>query len=377
MKNEPDIEALLRLYSVPGIGGGRMRTLIKSFGSAENVIDAPLQKLIKIQGVEHRLAQKIKSNIDERFVQNQLTLMEKFKVEIISFWSKDYPALLKKIYDPPVFLFVKGKIIDADRVAIGVVGSRLATAYGKVITEQFTHELVEARFTVVSGLARGIDTIAHKQALRSTGRTIAVLGSGIDQIYPPENKKLALDIAGNGAVISEYPFGTKPDAGNFPRRNRIISGMSLGVLITEAGVKSGALITAFQALEQNREVFAVPGPINSGKSTGTNQLIKEGAKLVQGVNDIFVELAGQLNQNVIKSKRKIPALSGLELKVFQLLDHEPQHVDQIALKIKKSTAEILTVLLTLELLGVVNLIALHVPTQGGYQDLTIHNGSTS
>jgi DNA processing protein len=221
------------------------------------------------------------------------------------------------------------------------------------VTEQFSKELVESKFTIVSGMARGIDTIAHRQALKSGGRTIAVLGSGIDKIYPPENRKLSEQISENGAVISEYPFGTNPDGGNFPRRNRIISGLSLGILITEAGAKSGALITAFQALEQNREVFAVPGPINSGKSAGSNQLIKEGAKLVQGMQDILQELEGQVEQKISAPERKRPKLHGMEKNVYEFLNDEPVHVDALAMKAGKSVPEILTILLTLELMGVV------------------------
>lgn len=347
------LESLLKLYSVPGIGPGRMRLLLTTFKSPDEVLDAPIQKLLRVQGIEQKTANKLKNQVNEKFVDDQLNLINEHQVDIVTYWDKNYPAYLKKIYDPPVFLFVKGEIISEDELAIAIVGSRTTSTYGKVVTEQFAKELVESNITIVSGLARGIDTIAHKQALRSNGRTLAVLGSGMDKIYPPENKKLANQISESGAVISEYPFGTNPDAGNFPRRNRIISGLCLGVLVTEAGAKSGALITAFQALEQNREVFAVPGPIHSGKSMGSNQLIKEGAKLVQGVQDILQELEGQVKQGIKKPQKKSPKLSGLEKTIFDLLENEPMHVDNLAMKTNKSVPEVLTILLTLELLGVV------------------------
>jgi DNA processing protein len=348
-----DLTALLRLYSIPGIGSGRMRNLITHFGSPQAALAAPLQKLMRIHSIERATAIKIKNEVDEAFVENQLTAIHKHKIKLVSYWDKEYPRRLKKIYDPPALLFMKGDYQPSDERAIGIVGTRMPTSYGRVITEQFCKQLVSYQLTIISGLARGVDTIAHQTVLNHGGRTIAVLGSGIDNIYPPENRKLAEKIADQGAVLSEYPMGTKPDAGNFPRRNRIISGLSLGILITEAGVKSGALITAFQALEQNREVFAIPGPINSARSIGTNKLIKEGAILVQDVSDIINELEGQIEKIERIDKREEMRLSGLEKEVFDLLSDEPRHVDYLAQKAQRSTPEILTVLLTLELMGVV------------------------
>jgi DNA processing protein len=348
---ERDLEPLLQLYSVPGVGGGRMRNLISAFGSARAVLDAPLQQLIRVQGVERATAVKIKTAVEPEFVDRQLEFIEKNGVKILSYWDDDYPARLKKIYDPPPFLFVEGEISPADERALGIVGTRIPSAYGKAITEQFARELVGHNFTIVSGLARGVDTVAHDSALRSGGRTIAVLGCGLDYVYPPENKKLWERIREAGAIITEYPAGTYPDPRNFPRRNRIISGMSIGILITEAGAKSGGLITAFQALEQNREVFSVPGPINSGKSAGTNQLIKEGAKLVQGTRDIMLELEGMLNGNGPFAEPEPPKLMGVEKLVYEALSEEPVHVDTLAGRCNKSVPEVLTALLTLELLG--------------------------
>jgi len=346
-----DIVSLLKLYSIPGIGSGRMRNLIGAIGSPQKVLDAPLQRLISVPGIDRVMALKIKREVDETFVENQIKLLHKHKVRIVSFWDENYPRLLKKIYDPPAFLFYKGTILPEDDTTLAIVGTRIPTPYGKMVTELISKELVENGFTVVSGLARGVDTIAHQSAVKNNGRTLAILGSGLDKIYPPENKKLAGEIEQKGSLISEYPMGTKPDAGNFPRRNRIISGLSMGVLITEAGMKSGALITAFQALEQNREVFAIPGPINSGKSTGTNQLIKEGAKLVQNILDILRELEGQIGYKAKKTEQNITSLNDVEKDIYTVLGAEPLHVDQIVLQTRKSIPEILVALLTLELMG--------------------------
>ena len=347
------LESLLRLYSIPGIGAARMRNLLSTFSSPDEVLQAPIQKLLQIQGIDKKIATNIKNGINQDFINKQLEQLKKKNIDILSYWDKNYPEILKKIYDPPAFLFIKGSILPQDDLSLGIVGSRVPSHYGKSVTEQFSKELADLKFTIISGMARGIDSVAHKSALKSGGRTIAVLGSGIDNVYPPENNKLLEQIAENGAVISEYPLGTYPDGGNFPRRNRIISGLSLGVLITEAGAKSGALITAFQALEQNREVFAVPGPINSGKSAGSNQLIKEGAKLVQGVQDIIRELENQIEFRIKAPVKKQPNLKGLDKVIFDLLQDEPQHVDNLAMNAKKSVPEVLTVLLTLELMGIV------------------------
>jgi DNA processing protein len=349
-----DLEALIRLYIGPGVGSLRFRMLISAFGSPEAVLRAPVQHLMRIQGIDQGTARKIKEGISPVIFTQQMHLIRKHDVDVISYWDKNYPHILKKIYDPPGLLFVKGELNAKDEKAIGIVGTRIPSPYGRMVTEQFSKELSGHGLTIVSGLARGIDTIAHKTAITEKGRTIAVLGCGIDRLYPPENKKLADLIAQNGAVISEYPMGTLPEARNFPKRNRIISGLSLGVLIVEAGKKSGALITAFQALEQNREVFAIPGPITSGKSIGANQLIKEGAKLVQGTFDIIQELAGVLDNPEHKvSPQLMPNIDADEQVVYELLSGMPMHVDHIARQANKTVPEILSILLTLELYGLV------------------------
>jgi DNA processing protein len=345
--------SLLKLYSIPGIGSIRMKNLITTFGSPKMVLDAPLYRLLRIPGIDRITAQSIKNGIEQNVVKYQLDYIKKHDIKVISFWDELYPNRLKMIPDPPAVLFVQGQLDVLNQSAIGVVGTRKPSHYGKLMTEKLCREIVINGFTIISGLARGIDTIAHKSVLNLGGYTIAILGTGLDNIYPPENKDIARLILEKGALISEYPMRTLPDGGNFPKRNRIISGLSLGVLIAEAGVKSGALITASHALEQNREVFALPGPINSEQSMGTNQLIKEGAKLVQDTNDILNELQGQLSMKRKVQNRTLPKLNEAEIKIFDLLSDKPSHIDQLAQLCEKGTAEVLSVLLNLELFGIV------------------------
>jgi DNA processing protein len=273
----------------------------------------------------------------------------------LTFFEEDYPKNLKNIYDPPPLIFFKGQIKPEDRKAIAVVGSRKTSSYGRLVTESLVESLASGGITIVSGLARGIDSISHQVALKAKGRTIAVLGSGLDIIYPPENKKLADKIAENGAVISEFLLGTKPEGTNFPKRNRIISGLCLGVVIVEAGPKSGALLTAQHALEQNREVFAVPGDIRSQGSKGTNNLIKQGAKLVSSIDDILIEL-NELTSAPAKAERISmleQALPKEEKDIFRLLSQEPYHIDKISKELGLRSSEALSFLLSLELKGLV------------------------
>lgn len=253
-------------------------------------------------------------------------------------------------------LFVRGEFSPSDKYSVAVVGTRNPTTYGKHVAEKFATELSEKGITVVSGLARGIDTIAHASTVRSGGRTIAVLGSGVDVIYPGENRRLSEQILLNGAVVSEYYMGSKPDAVNFPRRNRIISGISLGTIIVETSESGGAMITASTALDQNREVFAVPGNITEKRSHGTHKLIKEGrAKLVEGIDDVVEELRYKLKpilKDLPKSQPK-PQLSIFEQKLFDALGDDPIHIDALAEKCAMATSDLLVQLLGLELKGVV------------------------
>jgi DNA processing protein len=346
-----NLEALLSLYLVEGIGSVRLRALIARFGQPEAIFEATPNALTTIDGIDHKLAQRIKIARNDQVAAEQLERMHQTNTRVITFWDAEYPDNLKKIYDPPALLFVRGSIKPEDKFALAVVGTRVPSTYGRYCVEAFSRGLVEQGLVVVSGLARGIDTLAHSTALRAGGRTLAILGSGADIVYPAENKKLFFEIIENGAIISEFLMGTLPDASNFPRRNRIVSGSALGVLVVEAGHKSGALITANLALEQNREVFSIPGNINSPKSMGCNHLIQEGAKLVARVDDIFDELNPQLEHLLKRQKieQKIIQITDLERKVLDSLSHEALHIDKIAETNQLSISRILGVLLTLEL----------------------------
>ena len=347
-----DFIDLLRLYSIQGIGPTRIRNLITAFGSPKGVLKAPIQRLVCIQGIEKHMARQIKENVDDKYVEYQLDYLQQNHIKVLTYWDKSYPQRLKKIYDAPVMLFYKGDVTVLQTDSLGVVGTRNPSEYGKMVTEKFCRELVKYNMTIVSGLARGIDTVAHRTVVKNGGKTIAVLGCGLDQIYPPENKNLAKHVIENGVIISEYRIGTIPDPGNFPRRNRIISGLSIGTLVSEASKKSGALITAYQALDQNREVFAIPGPITSRKSHGTNNLIKQGAKLVQDTDDIIQELESQLGNIESLEEQTISMLKGFEKTLFEMLSEDPIHIDLLARQSERTTSEVLSVLLTLEIMGV-------------------------
>lgn len=277
---------------------------------------------------------------------------------MITFWDAEFPDHLKRIYDPPPFLFLNGSLERQDAAAIAIVGTRNPSPYGMQIAQRFAAELAGKGVTVVSGLARGIDTVAHGAALRAGGRTVAVIGSGIDVIYPTENTDLARRLAGHGALLSEFVMGAKPDAVNFPQRNRIISGMSLGTLVVETGIEGGAMITARAALDQNREVFAVPSPITPAVRSGTNLLIREGsATLVESIDDILQELAAKLTgliPDLPQTPRPaLPPLSLFEQRLFDVLDDHPRHIDLVAERSGFSTAEALVHLLSLEFKGAV------------------------
>ncbi len=247
------LEALISLNMVGGIGSIRLGKLLKFFGKPQNILKAPTEKLMAVSGISQEIADKIRS-LKKEDLDNELALTKKLGLKIMTSQDRDYPQNLKNIYDPPIVLYVKGQLKAEDNFSLGIVGSRRASYYGLTSAEKFAYELSKKGFTIVSGMARGVDTYAHKGALKTGGRTIAVMGSGFRHLYPAENKKLADEIAKNGAVISEFPCDAKPLPQNFPQRNRVISGLSLGVLVAEAARNSGALITADFALEQGREV---------------------------------------------------------------------------------------------------------------------------
>ena len=286
---------------------------------------------------------------------------------IISINDAEYPAGLKNIFDPPREIFVRGNILAEDDNAVAIVGTRTPTHYGLKQCEKLSYDLAIRGITIVSGMARGIDSAAHRGAIKAGGRTIAVLGSGFNYIYPPENKRLSEEIANSSAVISEFPPDTRPYKNNFPKRNRIISGMSKGVLVIEAAVRSGSLITANFALEEGREVFALPGRVDSEKSVGTNQLIKEGAKLVESFEDILEELKRvikirEITENPARqARRQEPSGAALsigpdEKAVFDILNDEPMPIDEISQNLKLSPADISKILLGLELKRLVKVL---------------------
>lgn len=354
---KPHLKDILLLLTIPYLGPGRVRRLLGIFASSAELLKAPLQRLMKVDGIDEKLARQIKSGADEKQADTQLELMEKQGISCLTIWDEQYPALLKRTNAPPVILFYSGRLPETWPPCIGVVGTRMPGQYGRTVTEKLVFQLIEKGIAVISGMARGIDTVAHSAAIKRGGQTYAVLGCGVDYIYPPENRKLYENILENGAVLSEFFIGARPDAINFPRRNRIISGMSLGVLVVEAGSKSGALITANHAIEQNREVFAVPGNITSVKSSGPNRLIQQGAKLVTSVEDILEEISAKLLPTAPVEKTLPPTLDELEKKLLQHLSEEPKHIDKLVLELQQSPAMVLSRLLTLELMGLVRQLA--------------------
>ncbi len=282
--------AWLGLRGIPGVGPVLFHRLIQALGSPAQVFHSSLQELRAVRGISPALAQAILGFRDWDRVEEHLSRLNAFGAEVVTLDDPRYPVRLKDIPFPPPLIFVKGEIKPEDSLALAMVGTRGASYYGTKTCRSLARELARRGVTVVSGLARGIDTAAHQGSLEGGGRTLAVLGCGLDVVYPSENRELYGRIPECGALVTEYPLGTPPEAHNFPRRNRLISGLALGVLVVEAGVKSGANITAQCALEQGREVLAVPGPINSPTSKGPHHWIQQGAKLVQDVDDILAEL---------------------------------------------------------------------------------------
>jgi DNA processing protein len=359
------ISDLLVLSLIPNIGAHRLRALVSHFGNPTEVLRANAKDIIKVDGFTEKLASSIvhyirsaKIEDAEEYAERQLSKLNRIGGSIVTFWDKQYPDILKKIYDPPPFIFVRGEIVETDKYAIAIVGTRTPSEYGVRMAEKFTQGLSKLGITIVSGLARGIDTIVHSTTLKTGGRALAVIGSGLDVYYPPENKSLNDRITEHGAVISEYEMGAKPDAVNFPRRNRIISGLSLGTIIVETDLNGGAMITASTALDQNREVFAVPGNINLKGSRGCHALIKDGrAKLVEDTGDIVAELVTKIRpliKNTEKSESKeTKELSLLEKSIFDVLSDHPSHIDSIAEIAKMSIADTLVNLLSLEFKGLV------------------------
>jgi len=346
-----DIKYWVGFSLIPGIGRVKLALLENYFGSLENAWQAAPVDL-KHAGLDSGSIRAITSWRPKLSLEAELEKLSRYGVKAFSRHDPAYPSRLKEIYDYPPILYVRGSLLPEDEWCLAVVGTRRATVYGRQVTEEIVTDLTRSKITIVSGLARGIDSIAHQSALEAGGRTIAVLACGLDIVYPSENANLARRIIQQGALISEYPLGTSPRAENFPRRNRIMSGLSLGVLVTEAGTTSGAMITAHLALEQNREVLAVPGSILSPVSSGTNQLIQEGARLVRNHNDILEELNLTAVAHQMEIREVVPA-SDTESLLLKQLSAEPTHIDDVCRNSSLSISTVSSTLAMMELKGLV------------------------
>lgn len=342
----------IALRMVRGVGNVTFRELLAQFASPQAVFSASVAAL-GAAGMHGEVARAIASFGQWEAVDSEIQKIAKHGVRLVTRADAEYPENLTHLHDPPPFLYLRGSLVPEDRLAIAIVGSRFAGAYGRGVARDLACGLAEKGITVVSGLARGVDAEAHRAALDAKGRTIAVLGSGLDIIYPSEHRPLAAAIPPQGAVLSEFPLGSKPDAVHFPYRNRVISGLTLGTVVVEAAENSGSLITARFALEQNREVFAVPGAITSGRSKGPHKLIKDGAKLVENVEDILQEIAPALTMQTTVTVAPMPALTPHEAMLVDFFDQEPLHVDALIARSGLTAARVLEVLLGLELQGLV------------------------
>ncbi len=352
--------ALIALSLVSGVGPGRIRALLARFGSAVVALEASRKALASVPSIGPQTAAAIATFDAHDAVEEQLRRAAQHGITLVPAWERQFPRLLRQIYDPPAFLWVRGTLAEADERAVAIVGTRRSSDYGRRMAHDFAFELGQRGFTVVSGLAYGIDAAAHQGALEAGGRTLAVLGSGADRIYPAKHTRLAKEIMQQGAVLSEYPLGAAPDAPNFPRRNRIISGLSLGTLVVEAHEKGGALITARMAVEQNREVFALPRPVHSRSGVGTNRLIQRGhALLVLSVDDIIEELglAEPAHPSTTTPPEPPKDLHPIERQLYDALEAEPQHIDTLCQTTGHDPSTALVYLLSLEFKGLVRQMA--------------------
>ena len=352
-----ELAALLTLNSAPGVGGKRFSAIMRYFGTAENALDASIGELVGVDGVTPAVASAIAGRTANDAILRQRDRALELGVTVLAITDGGYPEHLAVLDDAPALLYVRG---DAGLLAVpgvAIVGTRRPSPYGRQVTNGLTKRLVDHGITIISGMARGVDTVAHKAALRCGGTTVAVLGCGVDVTYPPESKELHEQIALEGAVVSEFSIGMPPDATHFPRRNRIISGLSRAVIVTEAPLRSGALITARVANEQNRDVYAVPGDITREQSTGVNRLIADGAQVVTGGDELLVSLGLATSVSVPGGDRialpvEIPDhLTGEDRAIVEALTVDPVHIDDLATKLGKDTSDLLTSLTLLEMQG--------------------------
>ncbi|MGD8966066.1 MAG: DNA-processing protein DprA [Anaerolineae bacterium] len=346
-----DLRYWVGFNRVRGIGPLRLRALLDTYGSIELAWHASAEQLSKV-GLDSRSAKNLVQARSELDLDREMERIDAVGAHVLNWESPDYPRLLLQTNAPPPVLYVKGELREEDAWAVAVVGTRRASTYGREVTRRLAGALARNGITVVSGLARGIDGVAHRAALEAGGRTIAVFGCGIDHIYPAEHRKLAAQVATNGALVSDYPLGTRPEGRNFPPRNRIISGLSLGVLVTNAGKSSGALITAEFAAEQGRDVFAVPGSILTQGSIGTNRLIQDGAKLVTGAEDILEELNLMMVAEQTQARQVLPE-DETEAALLNHLSAEPTHVDELQQQVDLPISQVTSTLALMELKGMV------------------------
>lgn len=342
----------MALNLTPGVGSTLFRRLLDRFKSPRTVFQAPARQLLEIEGLGKRVCDEIRKGPLEKAVERQLQLVKETGTTILTWNDGAYPQPLRTIYDPPPVIYVRGELKEEDDLAVSIVGSRKTSPYGRSITEKVSRELTRHGVTIVSGMARGIDSVAHWGAISEGGRTIAVLGCGVDVIYPRENQTLFRKIIDHGAVLSEFPMGSPPEGGHFPKRNRIISGLSVGVVVVQASERSGSLITAGYALEQGREVFAVPGNVGAEGSRGTHQLIREGAKLVESSEDILEEILPQWrrgSKEVRKADDPGKDLPEEEKILYELLGENPLHIDAIIQESRFEPGKVSSLLLNLEL----------------------------
>jgi DNA processing protein len=352
-------EAYVDLLSIEGLGQTRLARLMDTFGPAEEIV-AQGKSELEESGIPQKIASRIASCTRSKEAADALRRIQRCGANIITLLDEDYPHLLKSSPQPPAVLFVKGKLNAEEKLVVAMVGTRKPTGYGRAAAERLARELAARGVVIVSGAARGIDSLAHKGCLSAGSRTIAVLGCGIDIAYPPENGELLDRIARDGAVISEFLPGVTPAPGLFPRRNRIIAWLSHGVIAIEAGSKSGALITARWAADAGRDVFAVPGGIFSEQSSGTNRLLRDGAKLVSRVEDILEEYAAAYQSVRSGNTQDIPddsALTDDEKRIYRLLGPEPIHVDNLVDRLGTPSAQLLPTLLGMELKGVIRQVS--------------------
>lgn len=354
-------EAYIALNMIDTLGPIRVRNLVQALGSPEAVLEAPEDALRTAEGIGAEVARGIIKQRETVDPSDEEAKARRCGARLITMEEPDYPESLKQIYDPPLVLYVRGTLEKKDRHAIAVVGTRHATHYGLSMADRLSYQLAKTGFTVVSGLARGIDTAAHRAALKGEGRTLAVLGSAIDRVYPEENAGLADEIAEHGAVISEYTMGREPDRTTFPYRNRVVSGLSLGIVVVEAGIKSGAVITATEALEQGRSVFAVPGRVDMPSARGTHMLIKQGARLCEGVDDVLQEfelLIPEARNRAASAMPKRPdvPLTPAEQALVRVLWKGAVDVDSLAREANLSSAELSSLMLSMEMKRVIRIL---------------------